>query len=580
MKDKNDWKMRLKRIFFEHSTKGKFMRLGAFMLLGALLGCIIGPVRAATMDKSPASTQAEQLAGHGNNTLLESGAAENGESISSAQDSNSTGSGKDALPVGGAQNIKRVKLLAVGDDLIHSGLYKSGLKEDSSYNFDHLYENVKADIQAADLAIVNQETIFTYNRNDYSGYPCFAGPVEIGDALVDAGFDVVTHATNHVFDRNVQGIEDTLDFWKTNHPEITVLGIHENQTDADTIKTVERNGITFAMLNYTYGMNGFALPDDQPYLVDLLDREKVAADIAKAKEVSDCVIFFLHCGVEYTYDPSEETKEWVQFLLENGVDITIASHPHVLEPYVKLTREDGHEMLVYYSMGNFISTQDEYPRLIGGLAEITVELKGQGDNAKLSFEDYTLEPLYTHYNHNTGVYTVYKFSDYTDELALQNGLNGKNGVTLSRQVIWDEFTKIMTTEIAQPGAASVEQPWLGKEIPLPALGQSIADIVSKGPAAGSGNDSTLGESAGSSAVPGEPDSSGAVPGENTDSGAAPGENTDSSEASGETSDSGDTLDETDGGTGLTDETDSSSGAPDSSESQEDSSFGNAAAPAA
>lgn len=560
--------MRLKRIFFEHSTKGKFMRLGAFMLLGALLGCIIGPVRAATMDKSPASTQAEQLAGHGNNTLLESGAAENGESITSAQDSNSTGSGKDALPVGGAQNIKRVKLLAVGDDLIHSGLYKSGLKEDGSYNFDHLYENVKADIQAADLAIVNQETIFTYNRNDYSGYPCFAGPVEIGDALVDAGFDVVTHATNHVFDRNVQGIEDTLDFWKTNHPEITVLGIHENQADADTIKTVERNGITFAMLNYTYGMNGFALPDDQPYLVDLLDREKVAADIAKAKEVSDCVIFFLHCGVEYTYDPSEETKEWVQFLLENGVDITIASHPHVLEPYVKLTREDGHEMLVYYSMGNFISTQDEYPRLIGGLAEITVELKGQGDNAKLSFEDYTLEPLYTHYNHNTGVYTVYKFSDYTDELALQNGLNGKNGVTLSRQVIWDEFTKIMTTEIAQPGAASVEQPWLGKEIPLPALGQSIADIVSKGPAAGS------------SAVPGEPDSSGAVPGENTDSGAAPGENTDSSEASGETSDSGDTLDETDGGTGLTDETDSSSGAPDSSESQEDSSFGNAAAPAA
>ena len=134
--------MRLKRIFFEHSTKGKFIRLGAFMLLGALLGCIIGPVRAATMDKSPASTQAEQLAGHGNNTLLESGVAENGESISSAQDSNSTGSGKDALPVGGAQNIKRVKLLAVGDDLIHSGLYKSGLKEDGYYNFVHLYVNV------------------------------------------------------------------------------------------------------------------------------------------------------------------------------------------------------------------------------------------------------------------------------------------------------------------------------------------------------------------------------------------------------------------------------------------------------
>ena len=208
-------------------------------------------------------------------------------------------------------------------------------------------------------------------------------------------------------------------------------------------------------------------------------RKKVAADIAKAKEISDCVIFFLHCGVEYTYDPSEETKEWVQFLLENGVDITIASHPHVLEPYVKLTREDGHEMLVYYSMGNFISTQDEYPRLIGGLAEITVELKGQGDNAELSFEDYTLEPLYTHYNHNTGVYTVYKFSDYTDELALQNGLNGKNGVTLSRQVIWDEFTKIMTTEIVQPGLRLSNSRGSKRSL-CQRSGQSVADIVSGG----------------------------------------------------------------------------------------------------
>lgn len=500
MSDKNDRKMRLKKRFFEHSTKGKFLRLGAFMLLGALLGCIIGPVRAATMDRTPADTRQERLASHENGLsesdgLSESGGLpESGGLVIDESGSAGDGSGGDgtASPLSGAQNMKLVKLLAVGDDLIHSGLYKSGYQADGTYNFDHLYANVKADIEAADLAIVNQETIFTYNRSDYSGYPCFAGPVEIGDALVDAGFDVVTHATNHVYDRGVQGIEDTLDFWKTNHPDITVLGIHEDQADADTIKTVECNGVTFAMLNYTYGMNGFVLPEDQPYLVDLLDKEKVAADIAKAKEISDCVVFFLHCGVEYTYDPSAETKEWVQFLLENGVDITIASHPHVLEPYVKLTGEDGHEMLVYYSMGNFISTQDEYPRLIGGMAEITLEVHGEGDNAQIVFRDYTLEPLYTHYNHNTGVYTVYKFSDYTDELASQNGLNGKNGTLLNRQVIWDEFTKIMTTPITQPGAAQVEQPWLGGQYELPAVGQSIADMVSGGTTA-SGN-SAAGES--------------------------------------------------------------------------------------
>ena len=135
---------------------------------------------------------------------------------------------------------------------------------------------------------------------------------------------------------------------------------------------------------------------------------------------------------------------------------------------------------VYYSMGNFISTQDEYPRLIGGMAQISVELQGEGDGAELSITDYTLEPLFTQYNHNTGVYTVYKFSDYTDELALQNAMNGKNGVTLSRQVIWDEFTEIMKTSIEQPGAVLVEQPWLDADISLPDVGQSIGALVGGG----------------------------------------------------------------------------------------------------
>ena len=470
-----------KSVFFEHSSRGKWLRFGAFIVLGMLLGCIVGPVKAATMgpDQDGGIRQAMvQETGE----ALQSGGGESGslltsdtsEGLTEGQDAGTgetglgTGEGQAAL---GAESLKTVKLLAVGDDLIHSGIFKSGLQSDGTYNFDHLYEHVKDEISAADLAVVNQETIFTYNRNDYSGYPCFAGPVEIGDALVDAGFDVVTHATNHTFDRNVQGILDTLDFWKTKHPEITVLGIHESQEDQDTIKTVECNGITFAMLNYTYGLNGFVLPEDQPYLVDILDKDKVAADIAKAKEISDCVVFFLHCGVEYTYTPSDETKEWVEFLLDNGVDITIASHPHVLEPYSLLTGEDGHQMLVYYSMGNFISTQDEFPRLIGAMAEVTIQLKGEGDNAQLSFVDYGLEPLYTHYNHNTGVYTVYNFRDYTDELASQNAMNGKHGVPLTRQLIWDEFNKIMSTPIEQPGAATVYQPWLETDHHLPDLGE-------------------------------------------------------------------------------------------------------------
>lgn len=414
-----------RRSLYYSNLKKKLVKLLVVMTVAAIVGCIIGLVQPKIVKAVRMPEVKEKL------IIPLAKAAQTGAELST--------------------DVKRVNLLAVGDDLIHTGIFKSGLQSDGSYNFDHLYAHVKDDIAAADLAIVNQETIFTNNRSDYSGYPCFAGPVEIGDALVAAGFDVVTHATNHVYDRGVQGIQDTLDFWATKHPEMTVLGMHGSQADADTIKTVECNGITFAMLNYTYGLNGFTLPGDQPYLVDLLDKEKAAADIAKAKEISDCVIFFLHSGTEYVYEPDDFTKDWVQFLLDNGVDITIASHPHVLEPYTELTGSDGHKMVVYYSMGNFISTQDEMPRMIGGMARLTVEKRGTGADAVVSVSSYTLDPLFTHYNHDTGVYTVYKLSDYTDELAQQHALYNKYETPMTLDVIKAKFDEIMSTPINQPG---------------------------------------------------------------------------------------------------------------------------------
>ena len=274
------------------SWKKKILMMLFCMCIGAVLGCIIGAIK-VTVTPTATKESKEHL------TIEENVSKEETEETETSLSS------EDAVVPAGATAVKTVNLLAVGDNLIHSDIFKSGYQADGTYNFDHLYPNVSEDIQAADLAIVNQETIFTNNRYDYSGYPMFAGPVEIGDAIVDAGFDVVTHATNHAYDRGVQGIMDTMDFWNTKHPEITVLGMHESQEDADIIDTVEVNGITFAMLNYAHDLNGLVLPSDQQYLVDILDKEKVAADIEAAKEISDCVIFFLHCGYEYIYEPAE-----------------------------------------------------------------------------------------------------------------------------------------------------------------------------------------------------------------------------------------------------------------------------------
>lgn len=346
------------------------------------------------------------------------------------------------------EEVTTASLLAVGDDLIHSGLFNSGRTESGIYNYDHLYAHVKEYVEAADLAIVNQETILINDHTQLSGYPSFGSPVEIADALVNCGFDVVLHATNHTMDKGVTGINDTLTYWKTNFPQITLLGIHESQEDADTIKVVEVNGIKIAMLNYTYGLNGYTLPEDQPYLVDLLDKQKVHEAITKAKQISDMVIFFAHVGDEYVYEPSEYSKEWVNYLLEEGVDIAVNSHPHVLEPYTMLEREDGHKMLVYYSMGNFISTQDAVPRLLGGMAKINIEKRTVNGESTVTVTDYTLEPLVAHWNHDTKEYGVYMLKDYTDEMAARHYLN------FTVQDMNNLFDQIMNTEVT-PAAGTL-----------------------------------------------------------------------------------------------------------------------------
>ena len=343
--------------------------------------------------------------------------------------------------------IETVEIVAVGDNLIHEGLYKTGMNSSGEWNYDHVYAAVADEIQAADLAIINQETIFINDRNQISAYPRFGSPPEIGDALVTTGFDVVLHASNHTVDKGSEGVWDTLNFWKEKHPEITVLGINESVEEQNTIDVVECNGIRFAMMNYTYGLNGLPMPSDEPYLVNLLDKDKMTKDIAKAKEISDMVVVFLHVGDEYVYEPSETAKQWVDFLLEQGVDICINAHPHVVEPYTMLTREDGHQMLVYYSVGNFASTQDRVPRLLGGMAKITVEKRTHEDGTDFTIKEYSMEPLVFHWNYCTMEFGVYMLEDYTEEMAAKHGIHRVSEEAFTVEGLWELYEEILSTPV-------------------------------------------------------------------------------------------------------------------------------------
>lgn len=337
------------------------------------------------------------------------------------------------------KSTKRVKLVAVGDDLIHDTVLNAGLQSDGTYNYDALFANVKNAIESADLAVINQETIFVDNSDYYSGYPNFGSPTELGDALINAGFDVVTHATNHAYDKQEMGIEDTLKYWSEN-PEAVMLGLHDTEADANVVKVVKKNGISFGMLNYTYGLNGYTLPSDKKYWVDTLeDKEKISQMIQAAKEASDVVVVFVHWGTEYAFETDASQQEWTQFFAEQGADIVIGTHPHVVQPYEVVTSEGGHQMLVYYSLGNFVSSQDKAARLLGGMAEITIEKDASG----VRISDYTMIPLMTHYEKGYDHYTTYLLSDYTDELGAKQVVKTNDGNNITVKVMQDLFNNIV-----------------------------------------------------------------------------------------------------------------------------------------
>lgn len=316
-----------------------------------------------------------------------------------------------------------ITIRMVGDILLHDRVSQYARQEDGSYEFNVIFEDLKEEITEADLAIVNQEVIIAGEEFGVTGYPTFNAPFALGDALVDAGFDVVCHGTNHALDKGKKGLLSCLDFWETKYPEIAVVGIYETAEESDEIYIYEQDGIKIAVLNYTYGTNGIPLPGDMPYAVNLLKEEEVVADIKKAEELADFTIVCPHWGTEYVLKETAQQRRWAEIFLKQGVDLVLGTHPHVIEPIEMMKDEEtGHEMLVYYSLGNFVnwtgsSGKGIANRMVGGMADVTVGLDEEG---RVVVKEYSVTALVTHLEKKVnGVYTT-KLRDYTEELSLQN----------------------------------------------------------------------------------------------------------------------------------------------------------------
>lgn len=318
----------------------------------------------------------------------------------------------------GAAAPTTIDICMVGDVLLHPSVYSSGRTADGSYDFSHLFANVSNEVAACDLAILDQETILGGTEMGLSGYPAFNGPQEVGDAEASAGFDVVLRASNHTMDRGYDGIHSELEFWRTAHPEVAVVGCTDPLADEpvpnDKIFVYEKDGFRVAVLNYTYGLNGYADPKGA---VALLDEDRVREDCKRAREEADMVVVCPHWGSENVTGPDGEQQRWADLFLECGVDVVLGNHPHVMGPVETMTGADGHTMVCYWSVGNFVSGMDAPQNMVGGMARVRLERDAEGTCRVVS---YGMKPLVTHID--PADETTYFLADYTDELAATSKL--------------------------------------------------------------------------------------------------------------------------------------------------------------
>jgi poly-gamma-glutamate capsule biosynthesis protein CapA/YwtB (metallophosphatase superfamily) len=291
--------------------------------------------------------------------------------------------------------ITQVTLGAVGDILVHNRVYEDAKLPNGGYSFNKMFTQVKDMLHKPEIVIANQESITGGTEMGLSSYPMFNSPHEIGDALLNAGVNFITMANNHTMDKKEKGILSAIAYWdKIGMPH---TGAFKSQEDRNRIRTVTKNEITFAFLAYTYGTNGIPVPEDKPYLVNISQEDLMRQDIKRAKGLGDVVVVSMHWGIEYQTMPNAEQLRLANLLAEMGADIIVGTHPHVLQPFAWIQRMDGHKTFVMYSLGNFLSAQDELLQLIGGMGEVTVVKTKNGDNSSIELIHPAFIPTYMYY---------------------------------------------------------------------------------------------------------------------------------------------------------------------------------------
>lgn len=297
---------------------------------------------------------------------------------------------------------KRLSMIFGGDIMAHIPQVYAAYTGDG-YDFSETFEYIKPFFDSAGLVILNFETTISADGK-YTGYPMFATPPQIASALKKSGADILMLANNHICDKGAEGIRATVSV-------IEQAGIQYTGAFPDSVSFRERHplyvsasGINIAILNYTYGTNGMPVPEGMA--VNIINKDRIAGDISSVdRSKADHVIVFLHWGEEYARRPSKYQREIARTCHENGADIVIGSHPHVIQPIETILDSTGNVTgVTVYSLGNLVSNQ-QWRYSDGGML-VKVNLTHNTDSSRNMSVEHLFAWVYRRYERNSQKYTI------------------------------------------------------------------------------------------------------------------------------------------------------------------------------
>lgn len=272
-----------------------------------------------------------------------------------------------------AMQSDKVTLVAAGDQIGTDNsmpladAYAGGIG-DGKYDFTPFYQEVEPFIQKYDLRYINQETVMAGADRGYSGYPVFNSPDACAESIANVGFNMVNFCSNHTYDMGMSGIERSHKIWDK-YPQLMIGGSYLTQEERETVHLIERNGMTFAFLAYTYGDNHYGTAANFPnsYYVCGFDKGLMREDIERAHKVADAVIVSMHWGTEYVNEPNAQQFEYAQFLADLEVDLVLGTHAHIMQPTRYVTGKSGNKVPVVYGLSDFVSGWSLIDTIFSGL---------------------------------------------------------------------------------------------------------------------------------------------------------------------------------------------------------------------